>query len=97
MGIKGIMRDAPSHRQTLKSNEAPDGTKRYGFWASELKEERKTFGKFAFLVSFLVLNLGHTWTHIQGEEGTYADMAVDLLLDHTFHDIASFRILRVVL
>jgi hypothetical protein len=50
MGIKGIMRDAPSHHQTLRSNEAPDGTKRYGFWSSELKEERKTFGKFAFMV-----------------------------------------------
>jgi len=50
MGIKGIMRDAPSHHQTLRSNEAPDGTKRYGFWSPELKEERKTFGKFALMV-----------------------------------------------
>jgi hypothetical protein len=44
------MRDAPSHHQTLRSNEAPDGTKRYGFWSPELKEERKTFGKFALMV-----------------------------------------------
>jgi hypothetical protein len=51
MGIKGIMRDAPSHHQTLRSKEAPDGTKRYGLWSPELKEERKTFGKFAFMVS----------------------------------------------
>jgi hypothetical protein len=50
MGLKGIMRDAPSHRQTLRGTEAPDGTKRYGFWAPELKEERKTFVKFALLV-----------------------------------------------
>jgi hypothetical protein len=52
MGIKGIMKDAPSHSQTLKSSEAPDGTKRYGFWSSELKEERKTFNKFMLLVCF---------------------------------------------
>ena len=50
MGIKGIMKDAPSHHQALRSNEAPDGTKRYGLFSPELKEERKTFGKFLLMV-----------------------------------------------
>jgi hypothetical protein len=63
MGLKDVMRDAPSHRQTLRSHKAPDGTRRYGFWSPELKEERKTFVKFALLVR-------PTPHHLDGQETT---------------------------
>jgi hypothetical protein len=46
----GLMRDAPTHRQTLASAEAPDGTKRYSFFAEELAKERREWFKFTALV-----------------------------------------------
>lgn len=50
--VQEVLRDAPTHRQTLAGTTAPDGSERYGFFSHQLKEQRKSFFKFWLLVSY---------------------------------------------
>lgn len=49
--IRGVPKTSPSVRDVLSSKETPDGSPRYGLFASDLKKERRAWAKLAFLVS----------------------------------------------
>jgi hypothetical protein len=49
--IRGVPKTSPAVRDVLSSKETPDGSPRYGLFASDLKKERRAWAKLAFLVS----------------------------------------------